>query len=137
MPQDLLQAPYRANVAQGICDPVQVRGVVPVGETVAFLGETDSLPYRLVGDVLTAVEDHHNIERGMAAHANRQMTPVGIPDMEVVAIDVGSGLLAAQVDPVVAVPPHVPDRGLGTADQDTDDAGAPRIGGQVLFADLV
>src|SRR5208283_4006467 len=36
-PQDLLQAPYRAGLAQGICDPVQVCDIVPIGETVALL----------------------------------------------------------------------------------------------------
>ena len=57
-PQDLLQAPYRAGLAQGICDPVQVCDIVPIGETVALLGEADSLPRCLVGHIFMAVENN-------------------------------------------------------------------------------
>src|SRR5512135_1045504 len=115
MPQDLLQAPYRAALAQGVCDPVQVRGIVPIGEAVALFGKADSLPRRLVGHVLVAVEDDHSIERGMATHADGQMTPVGIPDMEMV--DEGIRLLSAQVDAIVAIALDVPYGGWGAADQ--------------------
>ena len=65
------------------------------------------------------------------------MSPLGIPDMKGVVIDVRVRLLAAQVDPVVAVALHVPDGGRGAVDQDAEDPGACGIGGQVLFADLM
>ena len=55
------------------------------------------------------------------------MSPVGIPDMKEVVIDVRERLLAAEVDPVVAVALHVPDGGRGAVDQDTEDPRA-RVG---------
>ena len=113
MPQDLLQAPYCAAFAQGVCDPVQVCGIVPIGEAVALFGKADCLPRRLIGHVLVAVEDDHSIERGMATHTDGQMTPVSIPDMEVVMVDEGIRFLSAKVDAIVAIALDVPYGGRG------------------------
>jgi len=83
------------------------------------------------------VEDDHGVERGMAAHANGEMPPVSIPNMEVVVVDERIGLLAADVDPVVAVALNVPHGGRGAAHQDAEDLGARGIGRQLLFANGV
>ena len=71
---------------------------------------------RLTGYILMAVQHHLCRKRGMPAHFDGEMSPVGIQDMKVVMIYIGH--LSLQV----MIPADVPYRYTGSPHQDEEDS---------------
>ena len=132
---DLPQAPYSVWRTQGVCDKLQAGSVGKLRETVVLLAETNLLLRCLRSHVLVPVEHDHCRERRMATHANRHMTPLGVPDVERVVVHVRS--LSPQIDAAFAEAFHVPDRRRRAIDQDEKNPGSLRSGRQMLLGEVV
>ena len=128
--------PTASGRGQGVCELGQADRVREAGKAVALLGVADPDALGLARDVLMAVEDDLRGERRMPGHLDRDVTPVGIHEVEGVVVD--ERLLLRQV------PDHpgrravdLPDRGRGPRDQDQEHPRAYRVVGEVLLRDQV
>jgi hypothetical protein len=133
---DLGQSPCRRGLRQGVCDPRQAGGVGDASEAIALLTEPD--PGRSCGgrDVLVAVEDDLRPERRVPGHLDRQMSPLGVPDVERVVVDEGS--LRGQVrDLPGAGAGDLPDRGDRAGDQNQEHPAVDVMFCEVVLGDLV
>src|SRR5260370_34020934 len=82
---DLLQKPCRVTGTQGVRHFLQTRGVAAMNKTIIFFDEfhrLDGILPGLVGDIFVTVENDLRREGRMAAHPDRDMSPVVLPDMK-------------------------------------------------------
>src|SRR5215831_720622 len=93
---DLLQEPSSVPRTQGVCHFLQAWSMAGVSETIPLFGELDGLALLslgLAGHVFVSIQNHLGGEGWVSTHADGQVAPVGVHDMEVVMIDVGPGFL--------------------------------------------
>jgi hypothetical protein len=103
-------------------------------ETIPFFDEFDRLGlYRpcLAGHVLVTVQDDLSVERGMAAHADCNMSPVRIHDVKVVMIDIRPRFFSRNIAnlPFPRLL-HMPHDSRGATDQNKEQAGFGRMLGE-------
>src|SRR5215469_14913604 len=127
------QAPYHPFLGQGVCDLSQGGGVLDLGKTIPLLLKLDLLAQSLAGHIFMTVQDDLRRKGRMARDFDRDVSPLRIPDMERVVVDVGHGLLPLQV----VLAGRFPDGCLSLANQNQKQPRLARMVGQVLFSDLV
>ena len=88
-----MQPPCGLFLRQGICDFCQIRGIGNAGEAVVLFGECYAGLLRLTGDIFVTIENDLRPEWRVTTHFDRHVTPVRVPDMKGIMIDIRPRIL--------------------------------------------
>src|SRR5215472_14270206 len=91
------QAPCHPFLGQGVCDLSQGGGVWHTGKTIPLLLKLDLLAPSLTGHIFMTIQDDLHRKGWMPRELDRDVSPLAIPDVKRVVVDVRHGLFPLQV----------------------------------------
>ncbi len=125
---NLGQPPYSVRCTQGLCDLIQGLEIGPSRKTVALLLYRQAPFTSLAFDPFMTVGNHLRPKRRIATDPNRDMSPVGIHQVNMVMIDVRPFLLAIQIrDLILAIAFDFPHRRWRASNQDQEHSFEIRV----------